>query len=528
VDVANLNEVEFLIETIYTQYNQLSGIIHAAGVAPLTMNERSFVNVKVAIRAKIHGSAYLLNAIRNCKINYFIMMSSLASIMGDVNRIEYCAANSSLDYLANSNEFPIGCRVLSLNWPNWSGVGMAMEQTMIETSNLPRHLENSSLNSVKPNDGAELFYDLIQQKNYSQLVISKFSIALLKQKLFRNKQENYSKESGNIAKKIIETNLTNPQYQIAQLFCNILGVEKFSVHEGFFDLGGNSLDAIDLLSQLQKMGVSLDLSDLAVHNSVYRISYFHENNLLNEPLSNIVLPLSVYHQTNRNVFFIHPVGGTVLLYLDIIKDLTKEYNYYGIQNINISGKELLKTDSLEELSEIYVREILKIQPNGEYILMGSSMGGTIAYEMATQLTSMGKKVKFVAMFDSWAFFSKHFYDKSNFTNSIKDQAEKYKHLFSSFKKTNLLLEASWNLMTLLLNYRPKKRAVKVHLYKAEKLDEDHVTNGTYNDSGWQQYTSLPLDIHLISGTHMTMHFEPGRSKLITLLNKSLLATLEIE
>lgn len=526
VDVANLNEVESLIEAIYTQYHHLSGIIHAAGIAPLTMNERSFDNVKVAIRAKVHGSAYLVKAIRSRKINYFILMSSLASILGDVNRIEYCAASSSLDYLANSNEFPGGCRVLSLNWPNWSGVGMAMKQAMTETSNPHHHLENSALNTVNPNEGAELFYDLIQQTNYSQLVISKLSIPLLKQKLFRSKQENYSKKSENIGKKIVETNLSKSHYQIAQLFCDILGVEKFSVHDGFFELGGNSLDAIDLLSQLQKIGISLDLSDLAVHNSVYRIDYFHENNLLNESLSKIVLPLSIYQQTNKNVFFIHPVGGTVLLYLDIIKDLTKEYNYYGIQNINISGRELLKTESLEALSEIYVREILKIQPGGEYILMGSSMGGTISFEMATQLIRMGKKVKFVAMFDSWAFFSKHFYDKSSFTNSIKEQIEKYQHLFSNFKKTNLLLEASWNLMTLLLNYRPKKGSVNIHLYKAEKLDEDHVTNGIYDDSGWQQYTSLPMDIHLIPGTHMTMHFAPGRIKLIALLNKSLLAALE--
>jgi amino acid adenylation domain-containing protein len=524
VDVANLKEVESLVEAIYTQYHQLSGIIHAAGIAPLTLNERSFDNVKLAIRAKVHGSAYFLKAIKSRKINYFVMMSSLASMMGDVNRIEYCAANSSLDYLANSNEFPIGCRVLSLNWPNWSEVGMAMKQSIVETSNYNSHLEHSILNTVSPKEGAELFYDLIQQSNYSQLVVSKLSIPLLKQKFFRNKQESFVSNLENITKKIIETNLSKLHYQIAQLFLDILGIEKFSVHDGFFDLGGNSLDAIDLLTQLQKMGISLDLSDLAVNNSVYRIEYFHENNLPNEPLSKIVLPLSIYHQTNRNVFFVHPVGGTVLLYLDIIKDLTKEYNYFGIQNINISGKALLKVDNLEALSEIYVREILKIQPDGEYILMGSSMGGTIAYEMATQLINMGKKVKFVAMFDSWAFFSKHFYDKSSFTNTIKEQIEKYKHLFSGFKKTDMLLEASWNLMTILLNYRPKKGAVNVHLYKAEKLDQDHVTNGTYNDSGWQQYTSLPLDIHLIPGTHMTMHFEPGRTELIKLLNKSLLAT----
>jgi len=522
VDVSNLSEVESLIDTVYSQYHQLSGIIHAAGVVPLSMSERSFDNVKRAISAKVHGSAYLLKAIRSRQINYFIMMSSLASIMGDINRIEYCAANSSLDYLANSNAFPSGCRVLSLNWPDWSEVGMVTKHAAYEISD--SHPENTTLNSVNPSEGAELFYALVQQTNYSQLVISKLSIPSLKQKLFRNKETFCSKESRDIGNRIIETNLSKLHYQIAQLFLDILGLDKLSVHDGFFDLGANSLDAIDLLSQLQKLGISLDLSDLAMHNSVYRISYFHENNFLNDSERKIVLPLSIHHQTNRNVFFIHPVGGTVLLYLNIIKELTKEFNYYGIQNIDISGKQL-KAGSIEALSKIYLKEILKIQSEGDYILMGSSMGGTIAYEIATQLNGMGKKVKFVAMFDSWSNFSDHLYDKGNFTNTIKKQIETYQPLFSNFKKTNLLLEASWNLMTLLLNYRPKKGAIPIHLYKAEELDEDHVNNDACDDNGWQQYTSLPLDVHFIPGTHITMHFSPESNKLIRQLNKSLLATL---
>jgi len=526
VDVANLSEVELLLEGIYTQYHQLSGIIHAAGVAPLSMSQRSFDNIKVAIRAKIHGSLYLIKALRSRKVNYFVLMSSLASIMGDVNRIEYCAANSALDYLATSNDFPRGCRALSLNWPSWSGVGMLAKQGVAEISLPHPQLMEVAINSVTPDEGAELFYDLIQQTNYAQLVISKLSIPLIKQKLFRNKQEDYSTGRNFIGKKIIETNLSELNYRIGQLFCDILGLEKFSVHDSFFDLGGNSLDAIDLLSQLQKIGISLDLADLAVSNSVYRIGYFHENNLRIESFNKIVLPLSVSNQSNKNVFFVHPVGGTVLPYLDIIKDLPKSYNYYGVQNINISGKELLKADTLEELSEIYIEQILNIQSDGEYILMGSSMGGTIAYEMAAQLIAMNKKVKFVAMFDSWAFFSEHFYDKSRFTNSLRDQTEKYKHLFSNFKKTDMLLEASWRLMKLLLNYRPKKTGINVHLYKAEKLDNGHVTNGFCDDNGWQKYTSVPVIIHHIPGTHTSIHHEPGRAKLVSLLNKSLLTALK--
>lgn len=512
-----------LSKLIELKINKIDLVLHAAGVAAKSgLEEKKIEDINAVIDPKVNGTLSLISLSEKIEIGTLVNFSSVTSTVPAPGNTEYIAANSFLDEISY-RRFEHIRRILTVNLNQISDKGMAHD--FMQNSKSSNIL---TTNSIQSQNVPSILNKLLAEKE-NHFVISTQDIDTEIKKLALNlSKQHLPLRNNQFPNVLIEEETSFLEQQIAFLFFNILGTEKFSVHDSFFDLGGNSLDAIDLISQLKKMEISLSLSDLVIENTVYRIAFAHENNLLTETPGKIVLPLSIHNQTNRNVFFIHPVGGTVLLYLDIVKNLTKEYNYYGIQNINILGKELLKADSLEVLSEIYIREILKIQSDGEYILMGSSMGGTIAYEMATQLISMGKKVKFVVMFDTWAIFSEPFHNKNNFTNRIKNQTEEYKSLFSAYKHTDLLIKASWEMMQLLLSYQPQKSSVNIHLYKAEELDKEHAANGVHDDNGWRQYTSLPLFIRSIQGTHMTMHFAPGRNKLVTYLDKSLRASLEGE
>ena len=99
-DVSNREFIRTLISNIEKKHQKLTGVIHLAGSKPLAPKDKSIENVKQAIAAKIYGVNYILQFIDKENLRYFIMASSLASIMGDVHRIEYCAANSYLDYQA--------------------------------------------------------------------------------------------------------------------------------------------------------------------------------------------------------------------------------------------------------------------------------------------------------------------------------------------------------------------------------------------------------------------------------------------
>ena len=96
------------------KYGKIDGVIHAAGSPPLNVLNRNFANIKDSIRAKVLGAENLLNALKNSSLKFFVMTSSLASLIGDVGRIEYCAANSYLDTLSGFDADNI-CHLMSLN-----------------------------------------------------------------------------------------------------------------------------------------------------------------------------------------------------------------------------------------------------------------------------------------------------------------------------------------------------------------------------------------------------------------------------
>src|SRR5262249_24962252 len=53
------------------------------------------------------------------------------------------------------------------------------------------------------------------------------------------------------------------------------------------------------------------------------------------------------------------------------------------------------------MAATYRQALRAVQPEGPYLLAGSSMGGVIAYEMAQQLGEEGEEVAFLGLIDSW-------------------------------------------------------------------------------------------------------------------------------
>ncbi len=104
------------------------------------------------------------------------------------------------------------------------------------------------------------------------------------------------------------------------------------------------------------------------------------------------------NESGQYLFCIHPIGGNVLCYYQLAHLLENKYAVYGIQSVvDQSGK--MPYTSVENMSEYYINEIKKIQPNGPYALLGWSMGGFVAFEMARQLTQAGKPVHLLALID---------------------------------------------------------------------------------------------------------------------------------
>ncbi|HKH46593.1 MAG TPA: amino acid adenylation domain-containing protein, partial [Thermoanaerobaculia bacterium] len=99
----------------------------------------------------------------------------------------------------------------------------------------------------------------------------------------------------------------------------------------------------------------------------------------------------------RPFFCVHPVGGNVLAYADLARELAPDRPCYGLQSLGLDGGPPQTT--IEEMAETYLEEILKVQPEGPWLLGGWSLGGVVAWEMAQRLVQRGGEVGLLALID---------------------------------------------------------------------------------------------------------------------------------
>ncbi|GGF93615.1 MULTISPECIES: type I polyketide synthase [Cysteiniphilum] len=491
------------------EVDRLFLLLHAAGVAAQSaVKDVDLERVREITMPKTSGTISLLSLVDFIPSDYFIACSSLASVVPSYGNWRYAAANSYLDEISYRHHEGVG-RFLTINFNQISDIGMAYD--FINKEQKPQLF---SLNSIKSSEISTAIDNAVCL-DVNQVVFSKYDVKQLGNQAYCVETLNML-ESGSVA---VYESCTDIQRQIAEIFCQVLAISAISVEDNFFDLGGNSLLAIQLISILrQRLNINISLADIVQHNTVAKIATYSgvisdqtktaAKLTLNQ--SSIMLTL-MDNQADQNVFFIHPVGGTVMCYMPLIRELPITYNYYGLQNINIYKSDQLRVDSLEELAEVYLKEILKIQPTGKYILIGASMGGTIAYEIALQLQRMGKTIKRVLMFDTWIVFAPCFYNKDNLSKMLSNCSAAF-YQISSLQIKNVM-SASCHMMQLNLDYQPKDHSrIPVTLYKAATLDENHAQNGNHKDNGWLTYTS-GLRIRKALGDHLSIINEQNSQKL---------------
>jgi thioesterase domain-containing protein len=147
----------------------------------------------------------------------------------------------------------------------------------------------------------------------------------------------------------------------------------------------------------KEFGIRLPLTTLVEQNTIHKLSKIIEEGIAPDKWRSLV-PLRP-NGKKKPLFLIHGMGLNVLLYTTITNYLDPDQPVYGLQAKGLNGVEK-PLETLEEIASYYISEIMTIDSDGPYQLAGYSLGGNIAYEMARQLTEMGKKVSFVGLLDT--------------------------------------------------------------------------------------------------------------------------------
>jgi thioesterase domain-containing protein len=102
--------------------------------------------------------------------------------------------------------------------------------------------------------------------------------------------------------------------------------------------------------------------------------------------------------TRPPFFCVHPIGGNVLAFVDLVRHVDADIPFYALQSIGLDGA-VEPYASVEQIAAHYLREIRAVQSEGPYYLGGFSFGGLVAFELARQLEQSGAIVGVVALLD---------------------------------------------------------------------------------------------------------------------------------
>jgi FkbH-like protein len=315
---------------------------------------------------------------------------------------------------------------------------------------------------------------------------------------------------------------TEIEKQLCEIWQDLLGIERVGIHDDFFELGGNSLLAVRLFAQIERLtGKRLPVVTIFQSPTIERLAAILNNSGWKPPTSSLV---AIQPEGSKPPFFcLPPDDGTVLMFADLARHLGKDQPFYGLEPVQLWGKERVN---------YYVEQIQAFQPKGPYYLGGRCGSGFIALQMARELIAKGEKVALLALLGSgfppgfkkprlhevrrlamlfWQEPS-YLFKPRNLWYAFQVRSFAYKrrarkrlaHIFSSLNAGRFRglwktpVEINLDIVNTAKEIKSDRYPGRITLFETN----DHTR------AAWMQVAAGGVDCHLIATGHMTMLREP--------------------
>ena len=319
---------------------------------------------------------------------------------------------------------------------------------------------------------------------------------------------------------------TKTQKQLHHIWCHILKKEALGIDDDFFEQGGHSLLAMQIITRIhEELSIKLTIRALFDHPNIRSLSQeiecllYKKSSDSSQDIHTIIPLKKSGHKTP--LFLVHPVGGSVFWYTALGKHFDKERPLYAIQDPALETHSFI-FERLEEMASCYIDNIKRIQPHGAYLIGGASFGATVAIEIAKQLQNRNENVDAIISLDGWAEYPALQSSEAHFKELMQEQNTR---LLEHYKKNNLqnadfLLEMQWHREQMLMRYVMPRIKAPLILFKASHLSPLFQYDAPLN--WWDQYTNSPIECYLTPGDHESMFYEENSKILAELIHQSLM------
>ncbi len=200
---------------------------------------------------------------------------------------------------------------------------------------------------------------------------------------------------------------------VASIMLDLLGYDKSKTIDAdadFFEIGGHSLLAIRLVSQLRnrfnvELPVGLVMENATVTNIaevIDQMLHSSQDLIINNGTGELLWLVEPREQSLGPLICIHPASGFSWQYAPIARRISEGFSGGVLALQSPDGQGALATCAdLRQVVNHYARLLQEADINGPFRLMGYSLGGIIAIELAALLEERGEKVEFCGLLDTY-------------------------------------------------------------------------------------------------------------------------------
>jgi len=283
VDITKQEELDAVITDLRGKYGRVAGVFHCAGIASekITINKQ-LDRINSVLSPKIQGTWLIDKLTRSDYPDFFVMCSSINTLLPNVGQADYIAANSYLDaYTEYRSKF--GNKTLVINWPLWKETGMGF--------NLSINDNEYPIKSISTKEAINRLFEILN-KEINRVAIfelnrnskSPISIDIIPVKMNENilglMQNFYSDSKLNTQGKDYvriqgreDGQYTEAEHRLAAIWSEIFGVSELNIYDDFYELGGDSIHAIKIANTINKvMKKDIQSTDIFEYLTIYDIA----------------------------------------------------------------------------------------------------------------------------------------------------------------------------------------------------------------------------------------------------------------
>ncbi|MGW3962954.1 beta-ketoacyl synthase N-terminal-like domain-containing protein [Amycolatopsis sp. NPDC005003] len=275
-DLTSHERMATAIAAVESRFGPLTGVIHSAGMVtegpsiPLPLVDRPTCRRHLA--SKVGGVAVLADLLEGKQLDFVLLNSSIASVLGGIGYLPYTAANCHLDAFAQAERERTGVPWTAINWEGW---------TFADPAEAARSAVTISEYLIDDDQAATVIGRILANDLPPQVVVSTgplhHRIEQWVAGVPREDETSSIEPASRHTRPALQTEYVAPrddtEHTLVEIWERLLGIDPIGVYDTFFSLGGHSLTATRVLTRItESFGVQVPMHELLTRPTVAEVA----------------------------------------------------------------------------------------------------------------------------------------------------------------------------------------------------------------------------------------------------------------